>query len=83
MEIIRTIDDKRPIVAIFVSQEQEVYRVIPPGQKCERWDQCHKIVPYEENGHMAGITWLAIIRDGAIDARVNANACSISYRDSL
>jgi hypothetical protein len=44
-----------------------------------RYKNCDEIRPYWENGEMAGIPWLAIIKDGTIIARCAARYHEIGY----
>jgi len=62
--------DKRPIYAIYFESRDEGYMV---GVRCDR------ITPYQENGEMAEVTWLAVERDGEVVARVPSRLVSVHY----
>lgn len=42
--------------------------------------RCDRIVAYEENGHMAALTFFAVYRNGVIIARVPATLAEVRYK---
>lgn len=42
--------------------------------------QCDRILAYEENGHMAPLTFYAVYRNGGIIARVPATLAEVRYK---
>jgi hypothetical protein len=61
--ILPLIDDKRKIKCLVFEDETE----IKAGGLI-----CDEIIPYQENGEMAPITWFACYRDSILIQRVNS-----------
>lgn len=66
--------DKRQIMAVVELGVNE-----PFTYRIGTWEVTN-IVPYEENGHMAAITWIAVERNGEIYTRFPADKAMIFYK---
>lgn len=50
------------------------------SEKADPSMRCDRIVAYEENGHMAALTFFAVYRNGVIIARVPATLAEVRYK---
>lgn len=71
----RIIDDKAEIYSIEELGRDQNYFAWKVGAR-----GVTAITPYEENGQMASITWLAIMQGDFVAARVPADKFAIVYK---
>ena len=69
MSVLRIIQDERPIDNILADDWMASVHL----------DGVTAIVPYEECGEMAHVTWLAVYVDDEIKYRIPARLCQIEY----